>query len=246
MKTLVRASLQLLGRLPVLPADEFLERVFHSVPGMFDRENLPLLDLAVRHLAGPGPVLEIGVFCGQGTAVLSRLLERHGKPNPVWCVDPFVYEGSFDAAPPTPGYLGQVGGNARLTRDEYTRFVRESFLRNTATFVRTRDVVLFETGSERFFPMLDSGTLRAADGRPAPPPPSGFALTIIDGDHSFEAACRDLRGASAHGAPGSCILLDDSHPRGRLGSAQAGREAARDRRFEVVARRPNLLLRKRA
>jgi hypothetical protein len=245
MRTIVRSALRILGQLPALPADEFLERILCTVPGMVDRENLPLLDLAVRGITGPGPVLEIGVFCGQGTAVLSHLLDRHGKANPIWCVDPFVCQGSHDASPPTPDYLEQVGGNANLTRTEYTRFVREAFLRNTAVFARTRDVVLFEIGSDLFFPDLESGTLRSADGRQVPSPPSGFALTVIDGDHSYEATLRDLRGAAAHAAPGSYVLLDDSRPGGWLGSVQAGREAARDRRLQVVYRRPNLLLRKR-
>jgi hypothetical protein len=72
--------------------------------------------------------------------------------------------------------------------------------------------------------------------------PIGFAY--VDGNHSYDVARRDFDGCDAHLEAGGFILFDDSADHSVWEVRRVVREAIRTGRYEVVAKNPNYLLRR--
>jgi len=132
-------------------------------------------------------ILEIGVFKGETTAVLSRVADENDgyvvAVDPMkWASQPASFGEYFDALFHPRSYEGAFRKN--ISRGSSSRV---KLYKNLST-----DAVLLDDPSDE---------LRE------------FDLVFIDGDHTYEGALRDLRNWGSRGRQGGLILMHDVRPR---------------------------------
>ncbi len=217
-------------------SDTFTKWLGFANAGMLNRGNLYCFDTAIAGLPADTSVVEIGSFAGLSTNLLVYYLRRHGRDNRLFTCDRWEFEG---ARP------GERIGEGPVTFDEYRAFVRESFLRNVRFFSGDRLPHTLEMNADEFFEAWsrEAGAIDVF-GRPVTlGGPIGFCY--IDGNHSYACARRDFENADAFLVPGGFILFDDSADGTPWEVCRVVAEVAADAGYELVARNPNYLFRKR-
>lgn len=218
---------------PVGFDDDFIEWLMLVNPGMQHRGNIHLFDLAIQS-APEAPFLEIGSFCGLSTNIIQYLKRKHGRREPLFTCDKWIFEGSEKPLPASAG----------VTRDEIRDYVRESFDRSMRRFCDGDLPFTVEATSDEFFQAWsDHASIEDVFGRPVElGGPLGFCF--IDGNHQEEFVWRDFSHCDANLLSGGLILFDDSTPEAIEDASKVVKDVARNGRYEVVARNPNWLLRK--
>src|SRR5271166_1696016 len=74
--------------------DEFTSWMGYINPGMLSAENIALFSYCIDNLPSAAPVLEIGSFAGKSLNFLTYFLRRSGRPNKIFSVDEWLFEGS--------------------------------------------------------------------------------------------------------------------------------------------------------
>jgi predicted O-methyltransferase YrrM len=242
MKTLRR----LFGsRYKRIPQDDFIRRLSVSVigEGMLHPGNVYLIDWAIQRMPSGGCMLEIGTYGGLSTNLICYLAKKHRQTHPFFTCDPWIYEGFYDER----GTLREhVDGRPDLLRTDYMRYIRDSYILATKALSGDRLPYSIQSTSAAFFDrwerneeVSDVFGRRVKLGGP-------ISFAYIDGDHSIEVARNDFNSVAKRLLPGGLVLLDDSAKGLPYGSsAMMGVISARED-FEVVARNPNYLLRKKA
>ncbi|MCU0428759.1 MAG: class I SAM-dependent methyltransferase [Cytophagaceae bacterium] len=221
-----------------LPKDEFIDRILCSVAGMTSKQNIYLMDAAIAALPEYFDVLEIGSFAGQSAIVLDYLMKKHSKKGKIVCVDPFHYEGWYDQQNQSKEYLNSVANQAQLSRHDYLEFVEQAFRTNVLFFCKENPPLLYKMKSDDFFQKLSSHQLPELTGMK-------FGFCYIDGDHSKESAIGDMRNCISCSIPKAMILMDDSAPQYRYGSAVAADEMLKWKEVKLIDENPNRLFQKR-
>ncbi len=229
--------------------DDYITRLQGSVggAGMLHPGNVYAFNYALRRLPETGAVLEIGSFAGLSANVISWLLRKHqAETRLFFCCDPWVYDGYHDVSrKEDPEYLEYFEGCAHVTREAYTNFIRESFMRNTQLFSKGFLPHAFHLTSDAFFDAWHEKRM-LTDVFHAPVTLGGpLAFVYVDGDHSYEQASRDVEHALKHLVPGGFLLLDDSADFWKYGSVRLARELKRRKGLELVMKNPNYLFVKR-
>lgn len=212
--------------------DEYVEWLLLANAGMQRRGNIYLFDLAIR-TAPEAPFLEIGSFAGLSTNIIQHLKRKYGRRQPLFTCDKWLFEGA------------ELPPDAPVSAEDVRAFVRESFERSVRRFNDCDLPFTVEATSDEFFAAWREGC-RVEDvfGRPTElGGPLGFCF--IDGNHQEEFVQRDFEHCDEHLLPGGLILFDDSTPEAIGEASIVVRRVARNRSYEVVARNPNWLLRKR-
>lgn len=215
--------------------DEYIDWLLLVNAGMQHPGNIHLLDLAVR-TAPAAPMLEIGSFCGLSASIIQYLKRRHGRTERLFTCDRWVFEGSEKPLPAAAG----------VAREQLREFVRDSCERSLRTFGGENPPATIEATSDEFFARWRAGE-RARDllGREVTlGGPLGFCF--IDGNHTEEYAQRDFENCDEHLLPGGLILFDDSADESDWEVRRVLRRVKRSPRYEVLARNPNYLVRKRS
>jgi hypothetical protein len=214
--------------------DDYVEWLMLAVAGMQDAGNPYLLDLAVR-VAPEAPMLEIGSFCGLSASIIQYLKRRHGRTQPLFCCDSWRFEGAERPLPP----------DAPVSHVELRGFVMESFARAMRCFGGGELPHAIEASSDEFLAAwAQRRTVTDVFGRPAPlGGPLGFCF--IDGNHGEEQVMRDFAGCDRHLLAGGLILFDDSGDESDWEVRRVVRRVRSSGRYEVLARNPNYLFRKR-
>ena len=214
--------------------DEYLTWLGYANAGMQDVGNPYLMDLAIQQLVSSSPVVEIGSFCGLSTNMLSHLLAKHGRTNPLVGADPWQFEHGEGN--------DSIGDGVKL--EEYTEFVRESFRRNVAFFSRNRPPHIFPMTSDDFFGAwargdegVDTEGVRVSLGGP-------ISFAFIDGNHTYDFARRDFEGVDRDLETGGFILFDDSADASGFEVNRLMKEIAATPRYELVMKNPNYLFRR--
>jgi hypothetical protein len=221
-------------RPPALLHDEYLDWLMLAVAGMQVSGNLYLFDLAIAS-APAGPMLEIGAFCGLSTNIIGYLKAKHGRRDPLFSVDSWIFEGAEKELPP----------EAPVDRRDLREFVIASFERAVRTFSPTDPPYAIEASSDEFFAMWREGrTVRERFGRDVGLG-GEFGFAFIDGNHTADFAMRDFVNCDEHLQPGGLILFDDSDDLGDWEVRKVISHLRRTGRYEVVAKNPNYLVRKR-
>ena len=217
-------------------ADEYVNWLCFANPGMLDRGNLYSIDLAIRNIPADSAIVEIGSFCGLSTNLLSYYKQKHGAANPLFTCDRWDFERPAD---------NPMLGESTVPHAEYRDFVRESFMRNVRMFSRPDLPHTIEATSDEFFAAWDKGgeSEDVFGRRVKLGGPIGFAY--VDGNHSYEFAKRDFENCARFLAPGGYILLDDSADGSGWEVCRVAAEAAADSRYELAAKNPNYMFRKR-
>jgi Methyltransferase domain len=217
--------------------DEYLDWLRFANAGMLHPGNVYSMDLAIANLPTANPVLEIGTFCGLSANVMSYLLRKHGRPNPIITADRWIFEGAEE---------GGALAESHVTHDEYRDLVRSSFVRNVETFSKERKPFAIELFSDELFEAWRTGTtIDDIFGRPVTLG-GGISFCFIDGNHTYEFARRDFENADAHLDTGGFLLFDDSADSDPFGLTRLMREIRALGRYELVLKNPNYLFRKTA
>jgi hypothetical protein len=140
---------------------------------------------------------------------------------------------------------GEQLGDSAVTHAQYREFVRESFLRNVRLFSDGRLPSPVELNSDEFFAAWRSRqTVTDALGRTVTlGGPISFA--VIDGNHTYEFARRDLANSDEFLVSGGFIFLDDSSDDSCFeGVRRVVKEIRGSGRYELAARNPHYLFRK--
>lgn len=194
------------------PIIQTIESVASTIPGWTPVDQLfALYSLSVATHGVQGDLLEIGSWCGRSAAILGLAARATGDTR-VTAIDLFPAkddwtenaDGSFSfkvklAGVEHGGYQEQTVWKEPFERDIapiYAKYnsVHEVFVESMQKHGLS-DVVTPHRG--------DSGVIRAMTGLKA-------RLAFIDGDHSYEAVCRDIANVERVLQTGGWICFDDA------------------------------------
>ena len=200
--------------------------------GWLERGNLYCFDYAVRNLPSDAPIVEIGSFCGLSTNLITYYKQVHGAPNRLFNCDKWSW-----------GDAGRIG-DSPVTFEEYLGFVRESYVRNVRMFSRQDLPYTIEEFSADFFRRWRAGE-EATDvfGR-AVRLGGPISFCYIDGNHAYEYVRRDFEDADEFLERGGFLLFDDSSDGTHWDVTRVRDEVLASGRYEVAAKNPNYLFRK--
>lgn len=213
-------------------SDDYTERLCGANAGWLEHGNLYCFDYAVRNLPSDAPMVEIGSFCGLSTNLLTYYKRLHSARNRLFNCDKWVWNDT-----------GNIGRSA-VTFEEYLAFAKETYERNVRMFSGPDLPHTIEEFSADFFARWRAGEeatdlfgRRVRLGGP-------IAFCFIDGNHAYEFVRRDFADADEFLEPGGFILLDDSADGTRWGVARVRDEVIASGCYEVAAKNPNYLFRK--
>lgn len=219
-------------------SDAYLQWLCRVVGGWLTQDdgNLRAFDHAVRSMPPAGAIVEVGSFVGLSTNILAYLALKHGRDNPFFSCDPWIFEGAEE---PIGGYF-DAGSPA------YRRYAKDVFRLNVELFSESRKPYAIEASSAQFWELWRLGaTRRDVFGREVTlGGPISFAY--LDGSHTYEATQGDFLNVDRELLPGGFILLDDSADEGCFPEVtRVAHEAAQLASYELVFKTPNYFFRKR-
>ena len=217
--------------------DEFYDVLYlaNSGSSMFIPENLYCIDYAIRNLATNNPILEIGSFTGMSTNILIHFLQKYKRQNKLFTADKWMFE-ERDRA-----YYPRV---LDKSIQEFSAFIRESFLRNLRFFNGERLPFTIELFSDEFFEKWRSKAATTdVFGRPVTLGGS-FSFCYVDGGHEYEIVKRDFENIDQFIDTGGFIFFDDSASHIESGVREVMKEVIKRKDYELVIKNPNYLFRK--
>lgn len=240
-KTLLRRLFGRRRRLHPGPVQDtwtpYLSWLTFANAGMLVRGNVGCIEYALGHLPSASPLIEIGSFCGLSTNIIGYFKQRLGIRNTLITCDKWEFEGADS------GKL--LDNSTPLTHSEYREFVKASYLRNIQTFSRTDLPYTIEAFSDEFFQLWAAGAERQDVLGRSLRLGGPISFAFIDGNHTYEFARRDFENCDRYLEPGGFLLFDDSADGSDWEVCRVVREVAKSGRYELVARNPNYLFRKR-
>jgi len=213
-------------------SDNYTELLCGINPGWLERGNLYSFDYAIRNLPSESPIIEVGSFCGLSTNLLAYYKQANSVKNRVVNCDKWQWNDT-----------GKVG-NSSFTYPEYLGFAKDAYVRNVRMFSRDDLPYTIELFSDEFFqqwresrdvPDIFGRTIQL--GGP-------ISFCFIDGNHAYEYVKRDFMNTDEFLEIGGFILFDDSADGTAWDVSRVRDEVIASRRYEVVARNPNYLFRK--
>jgi len=217
---------------PIDLSDHYTDHLGYAIAGMLARGNLWCFDQALRHLPSDAPIVEIGSFCGLSASVLTYYKRRLGLRHRLVTCDSWGFEQA-------------MAGDVPVSRADYGRFVKDSYVRAMQTFAAWDLPYTVEAYADDFFGAWRAGETRSdVFGRSVTlGGPIGFAY--VDGNHDYDHAKRDFEHVAEFLEPGGHVLFDDSYDGSGWGVTRLMPEIRARAGWELVARNPNYLFRKR-
>jgi hypothetical protein len=214
-------------------SDEYIDWLVLANAGMLSRGNLLAFDYALRNLPSANPMIEIGVFAGLSTNVLSYYRRKLGVSVPFFNCDRWQFEGA-----------GGNVGDSELSHEAYSAFVRDSYVRNVRTFSVEDLPYTIELFSDEFFAAWGEGQTRrdVFDRKATLGGPISFCY--IDGDHSYEFARRDFVNTDRFLEVGGFVLFDDSADGTKFEVGGVIEEVKKMENYRVILKNPNYLFQK--
>jgi hypothetical protein len=132
-----------------------------------------------------------------------------------------------------------------VSHDEYKEFVKDSFAKNVSTFMAANKPFTIEAFPDEFFELWANSSRAYDIFRRCIKLGGEIASCFIDGSHKYEFAKRDFANTDKYLSQGGFILFDDSADGSDWEVNRLAIEIENDSRYELVARNPNYLFRKR-
>jgi hypothetical protein len=222
-------------------SDEFINWLMVSNAGMQHRGNIACFKHAIENLPDQSPILEIGAHAGLSANIMCYLLRKLNKTNQVISVDPWIVRGYHDGNSVDPDYLRTLGGEKSVSRADFSEFVMQSYLRNTAFFSGGNLPLAFRSTSDEFFAAIQShkiltdmrGTQLSTDLK--------LSFVYIDGNHDYEFALRDFQNSDKYLVKDGFVLFDDSEDNSSFGCARLAWELEKSNDYRLVMKNPNRL-----
>jgi predicted O-methyltransferase YrrM len=186
-----------------------LEEMVADVPGWSPVDQLySLFLLAYLSKEVAGDLVEVGAWCGRSSIALGLAAKLSGN-SCVYAVDLFPTEnedGTFSLRVKIDGKVFSGYDGHRLWREPYERSVKPLFEKHHGILDIFRETMVRNSLASIVEPV------RGMSGELASPRFSGhrFRMAFIDGDHSYEAVCRDIRNVMPRLAPGGWLCFDDA------------------------------------
>jgi len=191
-----------------------LEKAVADVPGWTPVDQLlSLFNLAVASAHLGGDLLEIGSWCGRSAVALGLAARITGETR-VHCIDLFPAredwrqnpDGTYSMRVSVRGEAIEAYETTTVWREPFDRDIAplyathasvHDFFRSTIQAYELTDLVTDYRGTSEI-----SRTLHARSHR--------FRLAFIDGDHGYEAVCRDIANVEPALLPGGWLCFDDA------------------------------------
>jgi predicted O-methyltransferase YrrM len=218
---------------PKILHDDYIEWLALANAGMQHPGNYELLDMAIR-TAPSAPMMEIGSFCGLSTNIIQYLKRKHGRTEPLYTCDKWIFEGSENPLPPAAGV-----DHAKLRA-----YIMQSY-RQALEALSPGDLPhTIEATADEFFESW-GGEEQTKDVFGRDVALGGqFGFCFIDGNHTEPYAQSDFENCDRYLVPGGLILFDDSGDESDWEVRKVIERIKTDQRYEVVGRNPNYLVRK--
>lgn len=195
------------------PLIQQIESVANTIPGWTPVDQLfTLYSLAVASAPVGGHIVEIGSWCGRSAAILA-LAARATPGTRVKAIDLFPAkddwsenaDGSYSFKVRLP-HMGEIGGYQEQTvwKEPFERDIAPIY----AKYNSVHDVFVESMQKHGLSDLVDThrgdasviATLTGFKAR----------LAFIDGDHSYDAVCRDIEHVEQVLLPGGWICFDDA------------------------------------
>jgi hypothetical protein len=196
------------------PVSEQIAEIIQRVPGWTPAEQLAALyDLVLGVASLPGDVVEIGSWCGRSSVVLGSAVAASGGGR-VWSVDLFPHRDDWvENEDGTYSFIVKLGDRTIRAPRVHT-FWREPYERDVKPLYTRYASVLdaFNESVERFHLGEVIRPVRGDVEEFARTRAPGFAckLAFLDGDHSYESVCEDIRRIEPMLVGGAWLCFDDA------------------------------------
>lgn len=197
--------------------------------------NLVAFDFSIRQMPDGGAILEIGSYLGMSLCAISYLMWRHGRENPIFSCDPWDFEGTAEP----------IGGFFDASTAEYRRYCMDVFKRNIELYASYHVPHSIEEYSHKFLARWAAREFATDVLGQSVQLGGPLSFVYIDGAHTYEAASGDFLGAHPHVLPGGYVFFDDTGEAWGPEMARVVREVQQHPQYELIARTPNYLFRKR-
>jgi Methyltransferase domain len=219
-----------------IPLITRIESMVADIPGWSPIDQLytlHLLGLATAHL--PGDFLEIGSWCGRSGVVLGTAARAIGNTR-VHCVDLFPELSDWKLRPDGNYQLEvEINGTVIRANEEQTVWAaafpqvaqiyqnyqspRVCLEKQIARFA-LEDVIRIHRGNSSMFAAGLNGQFRCK-------------LAFVDGDHGYDAVCRDIAVVKERLVPGGWICFDDAFSSYEWVDRAIGELILADSRFDL-------------
>ncbi len=191
-----------------------LEEMVKDIPGWSPIDQLytlSLLGLATAHL--PGDFVEIGSWCGRSGVVLGAVARSLGKTQ-LHCIDLFPSRSDWKQHPDGSYYFEvKINGEIHRAHQEQTVWA-SAFDTQTSRIYLDYDspLVCFEKQIQRFGLGQYIRVYHGNSTTFAASVASDFRckLAFIDGDHGYDAVCKDIAMVKDRLVGGGWICFDDA------------------------------------
>jgi hypothetical protein len=234
--SLLRKVIQYLNK-PIDITDNTINSIKTIVngSGMVVTGNLYAFNYAIHNLPSDKPILEIGTFCGLSTRILAYYLIKNKKDNTIISCDPWDFEYGTDVP-----YIDEI----KVSYSDYSKFVKDSFIRNTKFIFPEKPSIHFEMLSNDFFQLWGKSEAYVDIIGQKITAGSQFSFCYIDGNHQYEYAKQDFENCDRFLEIGGFVLFDDSSDGCGMGSSDFMKEMKSNNCYELVLKNPNYLFKK--
>ena len=194
------------------PLTPFLEEIIRDIPGHTPVDQLHTLYCMVYLTQPlPGDVLEIGSWCGRSTAVLGEAVRQSGSGR-ICCIDLFPARNDWRQNPDgTYSFSVTIDGKTYGGYQDQ-KVWKEAFEQSMSrVYTKSNSVleIFTDTMAQRQLSHLID-IHRATSAVLETMPDRKFRLAFIDGDHSYDAVCTDIRNVQRRLVDGGWICFDDA------------------------------------
>ena len=189
-----------------------LEAMVADVPGWSPIDQLYSLFL-LGYLSADvdGDIVEIGSWCGRSSVALGLAAKLSGRTR-VFAVDLFPTRDDWHENEDGSMSLRVKLDDSTVAAYDGHRLWREPYLKSVKPLYERHHGILdiFRETMERNGLTAIVQPLRGTSEQLRTAPAKQFRMAFIDGDHSYEAVCRDIENVIPRLAPGGWLCFDDA------------------------------------
>lgn len=191
-----------------------LDDAVKSVPGWSPADQLyTLFNLVYMNPMVEGDVIEIGSWCGRSAIALGMAARLTGKSK-VHCIDLFPAKSDWHENPDgTFSFKVELGGKTfggyqeqTVWRDPYLKDIAPLYLKHDSVFQIFEENISNNDLQSIVKPFRGDSSMFVS----ALPDNFKCKMAFIDGDHSYNAVCTDIKNIEKYLSKGGWVCFDDA------------------------------------